>query len=91
MAKYQVEFAETFFEDMDKLDRGVQKQIMHWIEKHLHDVDFPTVPGKQLSGRLSGYVRFRVSNYRVIAKIENNDFVITNLHVGHRSSIYRKI
>ncbi len=30
-------------------------------------------------------------HYRVIAKIENNDFVITNLHVGHRYSIYRRI
>ena len=91
MAKYKVEFAETFFTDMDKLDRGIQRQIMKWIGKHLHDVDFPTVPGKQLTGNLSGYVRFRVSNYRIIAKIENDEFVITNLHVGHRSSIYRKI
>lgn len=90
MAKYRVEFAETFFTDMDKLDKGVQKQIMKWIGKHLHNVDFPTAPGKPLTGNLSGYVRFRVANYRIIAKVENDEFVIINLHIGHRSSIYRK-
>lgn len=91
MAKYKVEFADSFFDDMDKLDRGVQKQIMKWIEKHLHNVNFPTAPGKVLTGNLSGYVRFRVSNYRIISEINNNELILTNLHVGHRSTIYKKI
>ena len=90
MANYDVEYAETFFDDMDKLDRGTQKQIMKWIEKHLVGVDFPRSPGKYLTGNLSGYVRFRVSNYRIIAVVDDDALVITNLHVGHRSTIYKK-
>lgn len=91
MAKYSVEYADSFFEDLEKLDKGTRKQIMRWIDKHLVDVDFPRSPGKFLAGNLAGYVRFRVSNYRIIAHIDDGDFVLTNLHVGHRSSIYRKI
>ncbi|MGT2846422.1 type II toxin-antitoxin system RelE family toxin [Streptococcus massiliensis] len=91
MAKYQVEYAESFFKDMEKLDKGTQRKIARWIDKHLVNVDFPTAPGKHLTGELAGYVRFRVANYRIIANIVAGDFVITNLHVGHRSSIYRKI
>lgn len=90
MARYKVEFADSFFEDMDKLDRGVQRQIMKWIEKHLHDVDFPTSPGKVLTGNFAGYVRFRVANYRIISEINNNELILVNLHVGHRSTIYKK-
>lgn len=91
MAKYEVEYAESFFEDLEKLDKGTRKQIMKWIDKHLVGVDFPRSPGKYLTGNLSGYVRFRVSNYRIIAQIDEGDFVLTNLHVGHRSTIYKKV
>lgn len=91
MAKYKVDYAPSFLSDLDKLDRGTQRQIMKWIEKHLIDVDFPTSPGKYLTGNLSGYVRFRVSNYRIVASVDNDAFVITNLNVGHRSDIYKKL
>ncbi|CAG5718821.1 plasmid addiction system poison protein [Streptococcus pneumoniae] len=91
MASYKVDYADTFFEDMEKLDKGTQKQIAKWIDKHLVGVDFPRSPGKYLTGNLSGYVRFRVSNYRIIAIVDDGELVITNLHVGHRSEIYKKL
>lgn len=90
MAKYRVEYAESFFDDLEKLDKGTQKRIMEWIDKHLVDVDFPRSPGKYLTGNLSGYVRFRISNYRIISLIDDGAFVITNLRIGHRSEIYKK-
>lgn len=89
MAKYQVEYADTFHKAMDKLDRGNRRFIMNWISQHLKDVDFPTSPGKVLKGSFSGYVRFRVGNYRIIAEVDNDKFVITNMTVGHRSEVYR--
>lgn len=91
MASYKVNYADTFFEDMDKLDKGIQKQIAKWIDKHLVGVDFPRSPGKYLTGNLSGYVRFRVSNYRIVAIVDERELVITNLHVGHRSEIYKNL
>ncbi|RSJ54030.1 Plasmid stabilization system protein [Streptococcus gordonii] len=88
MAKYQVCYSSTFFKAMDKLDRGTQKIIAKWIDKHLVNVDFPRAPGKYLSGNLSGYVRFRVGSYRIIAKVDEEDFVILNIHVAKRSKVY---
>ena len=88
MARYQVRYASTFFNAMDKLDRGTQKVIAKWIDKHLVNVDFPRAPGKYLSGNLSGYVRFRVGSYRIIAKVDDEDFVILNIHVAKRSEVY---
>ena len=89
MARYQVRYASTFFKDMDKLDREAQKIIAKQIDKHLVNVDFPKVPGKYLSGNFSGYVRFRVSSYQIIAKVDNEDFVFLNVHLGKRSEVYR--
>lgn len=90
MASYKVTYAPSFFEDMDKLDRGTQRKLAKWIDKHLVGVDFPRSPGKYLTGRLSGYVRFRVGDYRIIAAVDDGVLMITNLHVGHRSSIYKR-
>ena len=46
MAKYKVEYADTFDKAMKKLDRRDQRFIIHWIDQHLNNVDFPTSPGK---------------------------------------------
>ena len=67
---------------------GAQKVIAKWIDKRLVNVDFPREPGKYLSGNLSGYVRFRVGSYRIIAKVDEEDFVILNIHVAKRSEVY---
>ncbi|HFI0148570.1 TPA: type II toxin-antitoxin system RelE/ParE family toxin [Streptococcus suis] len=91
MAKYRVDYAPSFFEDMDKLDKGTSRQIARWIDKHLVDVDFPRSPGKYLTGDLAGYVRFRVGNYRIIAVVDDGELVLLNLHVGHRSDIYKRL
>ncbi|HEL1556751.1 TPA: type II toxin-antitoxin system RelE/ParE family toxin [Streptococcus suis] len=91
MAKYRVDYAPSFFEDMDKLDKGTSRQIVRWIDKHLVDVDFPRSPGKYLTGNLAGYVRFRVGNYRIIAVVDEGELVLLNLQVGHRSDIYKKL
>ncbi|HFI2431111.1 MULTISPECIES: type II toxin-antitoxin system RelE family toxin [Streptococcus] len=91
MAKYRVDYAPSFFEDMDKLDKGTSRQIARWIDKHLVDVDFPRSPGKYLTGDLAGYVRFRIGNYRIIAVVDDGELVLLNLHVGHRSEIYKKL
>ncbi|MGU8035042.1 type II toxin-antitoxin system RelE family toxin [Streptococcus suis] len=91
MAKYRVDYAPSFFEDMDKLDKGTSRQIARWIDKHLVGVDFPRSPGKYLTGNLAGYVRFRIGNYRIIAVVDEGELVLLNLHVGHRSDIYKKL
>ncbi|NQN90984.1 type II toxin-antitoxin system RelE/ParE family toxin [Streptococcus suis] len=91
MAKYRVDYAPSFSEDMDKLDKGTSRQIARWIDKHLVDVDFPRSPGKYLTGNLAGYVRFRVGNYRIIAVVDEGELVLLNLHVGQRSDIYKKL
>lgn len=89
MARYQVEYADTFEKALKKLDRTMQQRIIYWIDKHLHDVDFPRAPGKPLTGKFSNYVRFRVGNYRIISEVDNVRLVITNITVGHRSEVYK--
>lgn len=87
MAKYHVRYASTFFKAMDKLYRGAQKVIARWIDKHLVNVDFPKASGKYLTGSLANYDCFRVDSYCIIAKVDDEDFVIMNVHVAKRSDV----
>lgn len=58
MAKYKVEYADTFDKAMKKLDRRDQRFIIHWIDQHLNNVDFPTSPGKSLKGNFQDMFDF---------------------------------
>jgi len=44
--------------------------------------------GKSLSGDLAGLWRYRIGDYRIIAKIEDQHFTILVVHVGHRKNVY---
>jgi len=53
-------------------------------------LDDPRSIGKALHGsRLGEFWRYRVGDYRLISKIENDRLVVLVLRVGHRQEIYR--
>lgn len=40
-------------------------------------------------GERAGYWRYRIGDYRVIARIEDQKLVIVVITVGHRRQVYR--
>lgn len=48
----------------------------------------PRVLGKPLSGNMDGLWRYRVGDYRILAKIEDDTFIVLVIHVGHRKNVY---
>ena len=50
----------------------------------------PRQRGKALVGERTGYWRYRIGDYRVIAKIEDGRMVILVVAIGHRREIYRR-
>ena len=77
-----------FKEDLKKLDGSAVKLILKYIKK-VENSENPKAYGKELSGNMVGLYRFRVSDYRIVAKFINNTFVIQGLGVGHRKNIYK--
>ncbi len=73
--------------DIPLLDNSVQKQINSAIEKKL--VTFPEIYGEPLRGKLSGYWKLRVGDWRVVYLIGDNEVFI--LGIRHRSRIYKVI
>ena len=52
-------------------------------------LDDPRQRGHALVGDSAGHWRYRIGDYRVIAKIEDGRMVIVVIAVGHRREVYR--
>ena len=86
--KYKVEYLPQVFKTLEKMDKFTKRIIIEWIEKHLVDCENPRIYGKPLSANRVGQWRYRVGDYRIIAKIEDDNLIILVIAIGHRREIY---
>ena len=77
--------------ELKKMDRYVSSLILGWIRKHLEGCEDPTAYGKPLTANLKGYWSYRVSDYRIIADIQDDKILILITEVGHRREIYKEV
>ena len=87
---YRVETTARFDKEFKKLDRYTQKMVKAWVEKNLVGCNDPRAHGKGLSANRSGQWRYRIGEYRLICRIEDEKLIILALTVGHRSDIYKR-
>ncbi|MBQ6979853.1 MAG: type II toxin-antitoxin system RelE/ParE family toxin [Clostridia bacterium] len=85
---YKVEFTERAKKQLHKLDRQRFLILTNWIAKNLSDCENPRLHGKALTANHAGKWRYRVGDYRILAKIDDNRIIIFVLEVGHRREIY---
>ena len=88
MMSYKFIPTDEFKVDLKKLDGSAVKLILKHIKK-LESSENPKAYGKELSGNMVGLYRFRVSNYRIVAKFVKDTFIVQGLGVGHRKNIYK--
>ena len=61
---------------------------MRYIKQNLNETDNPKKFGKALRHNLKGFWRYRVKNYRIIVKIEENELLILVVQIDKRDKIY---
>ena len=88
MKKYQVIIEPKAQKQLKKMDYMQARSINKWIEKNLVRCINPHFIGKALKGDLKGCWRYRVGNYRLITRIDNEKIIITIIKIGHRQGIY---
>ena len=86
--KYHVELTETAKKQLKKMGRATASFIIGWMRKNLEGCSNPRLRGKGLTANRSGQWRYRVGDYRIIAKIEDDRVLILVLGIGHRSEVY---
>jgi mRNA interferase RelE/StbE len=86
--QWRVELKAKAAQALNKLDKPQRERIRAFL-KQLTGTDNPRATGKGLQGRLSGYWRYRVGDYRLICQIKDGELVILIIEIGHRKDIYR--
>lgn len=87
---YNVELAESVDRELGKLDPQQRKRILKFLHERLAKLDDPRSIGEALHGsRLGEFWKYRMGDFRLISKIEDDRLVVLVLHVGHRKEVYR--
>jgi len=85
---YKLEFTEDTLKQLKKLDKHQARLITQWLYINVDGADDSRQKGKGLIANLSGLWRYRIGQYRVICKIEDDRLVVLALNVGHRREVY---
>ena len=85
---YKVILSEEVVAALKKMDKVMAARIYSWIRKNLEGCENPRRTGKALVGNHSGEWRYRIGDYRLLARIEDDVVTIYIFEVGHRSTVY---
>ena len=85
---YKIEFSKEAYDDFTKLDGSVKTRIQKYLDKLAERAD-PKSLGEPLEENLSAYWKYRVGDYRLIAELKDDVFIVLMLVVGHRRSVYK--
>ena len=86
--KYKVEYLPQALKALEKMDKFTKRIIVEWIEKNLVDCENPRQHGKPLAANRAGQWRYRIGDYRITAKIEDDKLLILVIRIGHRREVY---
>ena len=86
---WAIEFLPAAAKELRKLDRKVAARIVETLEQRIATLDDPRAIGSALVGEHAGYWRWRIGDYRVIARIEDQRITILVVRVAHRREVYR--
>jgi len=85
MAEYEIFFKESIWKDLRKVSKNDIKKILSRIKTF---GDNPRPMGcEKLTGR--ELYRVRQEKYRIVYSIQDNEFTVWVIKVGHRKDVYR--
>jgi mRNA interferase RelE/StbE len=85
---WTIEFTPDAAKELKKLGRAEAGRIIRTLEERIAKQDDPRSLGAPLTGDHAGYWRWRIGDYRVIARIEDARVLILVVRVGHRREVY---
>jgi mRNA interferase RelE/StbE len=86
---WTIEFVPAAAKELRKLGRAEAARIIRTLEERIAPLEDPRSLGAPLKGEHDGFWRWRVGDYRVIARIEEERVLILVVRVAHRREVYR--
>ena len=87
---WKIELSSQADRELSKLDPPQAKRILKFLNDRIAPSENPRTIGQALHGsRLGEFWKYRIGDYRLICKIEDDRLLVLVLRVGHRREIYR--
>jgi mRNA interferase RelE/StbE len=87
---WKIEFSEPAVRELNKLDPQNSQRILKFLLERVAKLDDPRSIGKALQGPRFGELwRYRVGDFRIICRMEDEKLVVLVIRIGHRKDIYR--
>jgi mRNA interferase RelE/StbE len=87
---WKIEFTPEAQRNLDRLDKQVIRRIVKFVTERVANLEDPRSLGDALHGPdLRKYWKYRVGDYRVISKIEDERISIVIVRIGNRREVYR--
>ena len=93
---WRVEFDAGALRDVHALDKQVARRITRFLRERLAQMDNPRGLGAPLRNPTSGpgavpLWRYRVGDWRIVVRIEDEILRVLVLRVAHRREVYRRL
>ena len=85
---WKIEFDPRAAKELLKIDRQAARRIKSYLDNRIATSEDPRRFGEALSENLSGLWRYRTGDYRIIAEIRDEVFLVLVLRIGHRRNVY---
>ncbi|HEX5720457.1 MAG TPA: type II toxin-antitoxin system RelE/ParE family toxin [Thermoanaerobaculia bacterium] len=85
---WTVEFDDRAVRDLRDLDPPVSREILRYLRERIATDHDPRRFGRALTGDKQGLWRYRVRDWRLICRIEEERLVVLVVGVGHRRDVY---
>jgi len=86
---WTIEFDASAAKELKGLDRSIQKRIIRFLRERIAPSDDPRTQGKALRGDRGEFWRYRVGDYRLLCRIEDDVLIVLVVTIGHRRDVYR--
>lgn len=86
---WTIEVSKAARKQLDALDRVARARIIAYLETRVLAHPDPRLLATRLVGADSSNWRYRVRDYRIIVRFEDERLVILVVRLGHRREVYR--
>jgi mRNA interferase RelE/StbE len=88
--RWVVELDARALKELRKIGSSDRGRILKYLRDTVATREDPTSLGKALTGgELAGLWRYRVGDYRILARLEHDRLVVYVVEIGNRREIYR--
>lgn len=81
--------SERALKDLRKLGPDAARRVLDFLDGRIRNAEDPRTFGKALRGELGEFWRYRVGDFRILWKLEDEVWIVLVVKVGHRRNVYR--